>query len=123
MKKIESNLILTSTNGVFGEKQVPSLYVEIQRLRGRLERLYSRQFTFQEAVRSWLEICYKERMEAANSRQLVKALPGKTTAERYLLISTLMDYEGIPSPQSAVEAVLERTGRRMRAKEKARTIA
>lgn len=76
MKKSDEKLILRSTDGIFSEKQVPQLYVEVQNLRAKLERAVCRQLTFEDALYSWLEEIYRPIMEGIEEYRLEKRVVG-----------------------------------------------
>ena len=58
MKASDVSLILTTTQGLFSETEVPQLYVEIQEHRNQLENELGRPVSFEDAVYSWMENIY-----------------------------------------------------------------
>ena len=91
MQKIDMHLILTSTNGLFNEKQVPALYVQIQRHRGLLERQLNKQITFSSAVHSWMENYFQPICQIAQGKGLSFAYPEKSLAQRYFLVCAQLE--------------------------------
>ncbi len=114
MKKIDIHLILTSTNGFFTEKQVPALYVQIQRHRGYLERKIKKQISFTEAVYSWMENYYQPIMKIADSRGMALAFPEKTTAQIYFMICNRLDTMKSSDVKEAALSLIDETSKRAR---------
>ncbi len=74
MKAEYSALILKTTEGYFDELDVPQLYVEIQTLRGELERKINRQISFEDALYSWTENIYQPIMQAIEKESTLALL-------------------------------------------------
>lgn len=122
MQKIDMHLILTTTNGLFDEKQVPSLYVQIQNHKELIENELNIKISFQEAVLSWMENCYIPVLEKAKSSALKIAYPQKSTSQLYLMLTKRMKTCDEINLDTAYKTLLEESKHRIR-KIIAKTIA
>lgn len=84
MKQSDIRLILESTDGVFSKVEVPQLYVEIQKERAKLERKFSSQLSFCDAMGYWMDEIYNPIMNALKGERVMqRCKSGKTLSEIY----------------------------------------
>lgn len=105
MKASDVSLILTTTQGLFSETEVPQLYVEIQEHRNQLENELGRSVSFEDAVYSWMENIYSPIMnEILDDVRIRLASQDRKISEIYFEIYEIAQKNGFRNIPLAIQA-------------------